>query len=107
MLRVAAYTGGKNVPSARFRVRQYIPALSGLGVELREYHAGLGSYPPSRKILRPVWGAAAVGERIVSAAASSFADMTLLQREMIATLMTAAPLTRSPPALDVDDAIWL
>src|SRR4051812_41623899 len=27
MLRVAAYTGGRNVPSARFRIRQYIKPL--------------------------------------------------------------------------------
>src|SRR5712692_6719205 len=78
MLRVAAYTGGKCVPSARFRVRQYIPALRGLKVDLRDYRAGLGSYPPRMKFLRPLWGAAAVSERIVSAGASYLADVTLL-----------------------------
>jgi glycosyltransferase involved in cell wall biosynthesis len=107
MLRVAAYTGGKCAPSARFRVRQYIPTLCGLKVELRDYPAGLGSYPPRLKFLRPLWGAAAVAQRIVSAGASYLADVTLLQREMVATLLTAEPLTRAPRAFDVDDAIWL
>src|SRR5438445_4239438 len=107
MLKVAAYTGGRHVPSARFRVRQYVPALRGLGVELREYEARFRSYPPSRKALRPLWGAAAISERMISAGASFWADMTLLQREMIATMLTVEPLTRSPRALDVDDAIWL
>lgn len=107
MLRVAAYTGGEHEPSARFRVRQYIPALAELGVELRDYRARLGCYPPPSKMLRPFWGAAAVGERALSAAASLFADVTLLQREMVSTLLTAEPLTRAPRALDVDDAIWL
>jgi glycosyltransferase involved in cell wall biosynthesis len=107
MLRVAAYTAGKSIPSARFRVRQYIPALRRLGVEVREYSARFGSSPPSRKALRPLWGAAAVGDRVISAGGSFFADVTLLQREMVSTLATVESLTRAPRALDVDDAIWL
>src|SRR5580704_16385139 len=107
MLRVAAFTGGENVPSARFRVRQYVPALSRLGVELREFRAGFGSYPPASKLLRPLWGAAAVSERMFRASASFLCDVTLLQREMISTFLTAEPLTRRPRVLDVDDAIWM
>ena len=89
MLKVAAYTGGRNVPSARFRVRQYIPALRGLGVELREYYANLGCFPPASKALRPFWGVAAMGERAFFSTASLFADVTLLQREMVSTRKTA------------------
>ena len=106
-LKVAAYTGGRSVPSARFRVRQYIPALKALGVEVRENWAKLGSYPPASKALRPLWGMAAVCERTVSAASSFSADVTLLQREMLSTFVTAEPFTKPPRALDVDDAIWL
>jgi glycosyltransferase involved in cell wall biosynthesis len=107
MLKVAAYTGGRNVASARFRVRQYIPALRGLGVELREYGSTFGCYPPAAKALRPLWGAAAAAERALRATASLCSDVTLLQREMVSTLVTAEPLTRKPRVLDVDDAIWL
>jgi glycosyltransferase involved in cell wall biosynthesis len=107
MLRVAAYTHGKNSASARFRVRQYTPPLRELGVELREYRAGLGSIPPCTKALRPLWGMATVGERALSSTASFFADVTLLQREMVSTLFTVEPLTRKPRVLDVDDAIFL
>src|ERR1700722_16769190 len=107
MLRVAAYTSGKHVPGARFRVRQYIPALQRLGIEVREYHARPGSYPPRTKALRPLWGLIAAGERALSTSASYFADITLLQREMLATLLTAEPLTHNPRVLDVDDAIFL
>jgi glycosyltransferase involved in cell wall biosynthesis len=106
-LKVAAYTGGRSVPSARFRVRQYIPALKALGVEVRERWAKLGSYPPAIKALRPLWGMAAICERAVSAAGSFSADVTLLQREMLSTFVTAEPFTKPPRALDVDDAIWL
>jgi glycosyltransferase involved in cell wall biosynthesis len=106
-LKVAAYTGGRSVPSARFRVRQYIPALKGLGVEVWESWAKLGSYPPARKSLRPFWGMAAICERAVSAAGSFSSDVTLLQREMLSTFVTAEPFTKPPRVLDVDDAIWL
>lgn len=107
MLNVAAYTGGKNVPSARFRLRQYVPALEDLGIEVREHWAKLGSYPPANKVLRPLWAVATLCERAVSAAGSFRSDVTLLQREMVSTFFTAEPLTRRPRILDVDDAIWL
>ena len=54
------------MPSARFRVRQYIPALHRAGIEVREYSAMMRSYPPRHKALRPFWGAAAVIERAIS-----------------------------------------
>jgi glycosyltransferase involved in cell wall biosynthesis len=107
MLRVAAYTGGVNVASARFRVRQYIPLLPELGVEMREFPARFGSFPPENRWLRPVWGLATVAERFGSAFHSHDADLTLLQREMVSTLATAERFTKAPRVLDVDDAIWL
>jgi glycosyltransferase involved in cell wall biosynthesis len=106
-LKVAAYTGGRSVPSARFRVRQYIPALKALGIEVRESWAKFGSYPPASKALRPVWGMAALCERVISAGGSLSSDVTLLQREMLSTFVTAERFTKPPRALDVDDAIWL
>lgn len=106
-LKVAAYTGGMSVPSARFRVRQYISSLKPMGIEVRESWAKLGSYPPASKALRPLWGMAAVCERAVSAARSFSSDVTLLQREMLSTFVTAERITKPPRVLDVDDAIWL
>jgi glycosyltransferase involved in cell wall biosynthesis len=107
MLKVAAYTSGRNIPSARFRVRQYIPLLRTLDVEIVEHCSRFGSSPPRRKALRPLWGAATVADRILSSAGSYQSDVTLLQREMVSTLCTVEPLTHGPRALDVDDAIWL
>src|SRR6266550_8783456 len=89
MLKVAAYTGGRNVPSARFRVRQHIPGLKDLGVEVHERWARLGASPPPCKALRPLWAIAAMCERAISAAGSFSAGVTLLQREMLTTLFTA------------------
>lgn len=106
MIRVAAYTGGTSVPSARFRVRQLIPHLRAQGVDVFEYPAAFGSYPPASHALRPVWGVAALVERAVAARSGRYADVTLLQREMLSTLRTVEFLTRRPRILDMDDAIW-
>jgi glycosyltransferase involved in cell wall biosynthesis len=107
VLRVTAYTGGKDVPSARFRVRQYIPALARLGIDIRERPARFGSYPPAARSLRPGWGVLALAERLHAALGSRDADLTLLQREMLSTFATVERFTKAPRILDVDDAIWL
>ncbi len=107
MLQVTAFTGGGSVPSARFRVRQYIPELRRMGVEMLEAPARFGSYPPASRALRPAWGMLALAERFHSALRLRRGDVTLLQREMISTLATVERWTKAPRVLDVDDAIWL
>ena len=107
MLRVAAFTGGKNVPSARFRVRQYIGRLTGEGVEVTEFAAPMGVYPPANKLMRPLWGIATLATRLPGIMQSYRYDLTLLQREMLSTFVTLENLTKRPRVLDVDDAIWL
>ncbi|MCC6587327.1 MAG: glycosyltransferase family 4 protein [Bryobacterales bacterium] len=107
MLTIAAFTGGKTVPSARFRVRQYIPGLLQEGIAVHESAARFGSYPPLRRLLRPCWAALCLGERLTAIAAARSAHVTLLQREMLSTLATVERFTKSPRVLDVDDAIWL
>jgi glycosyltransferase involved in cell wall biosynthesis len=107
MLRVTAFTDSIAVPSARFRVRQYIPELKQFGVEMREAPARFGSYPPAAAMLRPLWGVASLAERFGAAVARGKGDVTLLQREMLSTLATVERFTPRPRILDVDDAIWL
>jgi len=107
MLRVTAFTGGSAVPSARFRVRQYIPELQRAGVDLHESPARFGSYPPRTRALRPGWGVLSLAERLHAAVTLRKGDLTLLQREMISTLATVERWTKPPRVLDVDDAIWL
>lgn len=104
---MAAFTGGRAVPSARFRVRQLVPALRGLGVDVREWPAPLGVFPPRARSLRPVWGVTTLAARLPGIAWSYRADVTLLQREMLSTFATLEPLTKRPRVLDVDDAIFL
>src|SRR3982750_2672724 len=101
MLRVTAFTGGTMVPSARFRVRQYVPELRRLGVELRESPARFGSYPPATRALRPGWGLLSLAERFGSALRSRDAEVTFLQREMLSTFATVERFTRGPRGRDV------
>ena len=106
-LRVLAITPGVNVPSARFRVRQYVDVLRGHGIEVTEAAPMFGTYPSASRIARPLWAAGAVISRSYTALRSRRYDLTLLQREMIRRQVTAEPFTRNPRVLDVDDAIWL
>jgi glycosyltransferase involved in cell wall biosynthesis len=106
-VRVTAFTGGGRAPSARFRVRQYIPVLAEEGIDIVELSPGLGSYPPHRRWQRPAWLLGSLAQRVPHIAAGWAADVTLLHREMISTLPTLEGLTRRPRLVDVDDAIHL
>jgi len=107
MLQVAAFTQGIAVPSARFRVRQYIRPLLGNGIKVHEYVPRFSSYPSAAGWQRPGWLLAALLERLKWIPASYRYDLVLFQREMISTLVTLEPLFRRPRVLDVDDALWL
>ena len=107
MIKVAAFTGGRDVPSARFRVRQYIGRLRSEGVEVNEYPAPLCAFPPKSQWIRPIWGVATLAARLPGIFMSYRHDVTLFQREMLSTFMTLEQFTKRPKVLDVDDAIWL
>ena len=82
-MRLAALTGGVSVPSSRLRVRQYIPALRGEGINVEEFVSGFGSYPPRLKGIRPLWAAATLTERLSDVVKSHRYDAVLLQRELM------------------------
>jgi len=107
MIRIAAFTGGLSVPSARFRVRQYIPGLRREGIDVEEFASGFGQYPPRLKWIRPLWALATLAERLPSIVKSHRYDAVLLQREIMSSFVTLEPLTTRPRILDVDDAIFL
>ena len=106
MLSVAAFTGGRDVPGARFRVRQYIEKLADKGIEVTEFAAPLNVYPPKNRVIRPIWGISTLASRLPGIMQSYHYDVTLLQREMLSTFATLEFLTKRPRILDVDDAIW-
>lgn len=107
MLRVAALTSGKNVPSSRFRVRQFIPALRAEGIDVREFPLRTGKYASAR--LRPAaWALTALKAalRLRGVVASWSADLVWLERELIPGRATLEAFTGRPRLLDVDDALW-
>lgn len=106
-INVSAYTGGKNDPSSRFRVRQLIPYLKNYGIYIDEFISPVNKYPPANRFLRPFWGAAILPMRIPQLIKGRFYDVTLLQRELVSTLYSLERLTCKPRVLDVDDAIFL
>jgi len=106
-LRIAAYTGGRDVPSARFRIGQYVDAMPQFGIELKEFSSRVGKYPPDAAWRRPPWLLVACAERGLQIAGSHRYDAVIFQRELISTLLTLEPLFGQPRLLDVDDAIWL
>ena len=107
MIRVAAFAGDAKEPSARFRIRQYIPYLPREGVSIVDMHARLSKYPPEARWLRPLWGSAKLVELVPKVIQSHRFDTVLLQREMVSTFLTLEALTKKPRILDVDDAIFL
>ena len=106
-LRVVAFTGGEEVPGARFRVRAYVAALRELGVRLEESPSRFGTYPPRSLIKRPFWAGACLASRLYDISTTGPVDVTLFQREFLSTFVTLEPLTKRPRVLDVDDAIWV
>jgi glycosyltransferase involved in cell wall biosynthesis len=104
---VAAFTGAKSISSPRFRVRQYVPYLENHGIRVTEFVARFGSWPPRSKALRPFWLPATLLDRLPGVVSSYQYDVTLLQREMVSTLVTLERFTHRPRILDVDDAVWL
>ena len=106
-MRVAAYTGGPNVPSARMRVRQYIAPLGELGIHVQEYPLPWGNVLPRSRALRPLWAGATATSRVLDLTRSWAADLTWVSRQLLPAFAPVQALARRPMVLDVDDAVWL
>ena len=106
-LQVAAFTAGATAPGARFRVRQHIGLLATCRIAVTEHWPGLGAYPPANRLIRPAWLIGTLAQRLPQLIAASRTDVTLLQRELVATLPTLEGLTRRPRLVDIDDAVHL
>lgn len=106
-LRVAAITGGTNVPSRRFRVDALKLDLERHNVFLSEFCPKISRYPPPSKLLRPFWLAGAITERLNLCWRAQGFDSVILQRELISTLPTIESIVPGHKIFDVDDAIFL
>jgi glycosyltransferase involved in cell wall biosynthesis len=106
-IKVVAITGGKNVPSRRFRIDTLKPYLSKKSIELKELCPVINTYPPPSWLLRPPWFIAALLERLTFLQRARGYHAVILQREMISTFPTLERLLPKLRILDVDDAIYL
>jgi glycosyltransferase involved in cell wall biosynthesis len=88
-------------------VRQYVEPLRDRGISIIENPALLSSFPPAQKLLRPFWAIGSLLHRVPGIVRSYEADLSLIQREMLSTLVTLESALRRPRVLDVDDAIWI
>ncbi len=118
MIRVAALTAGKNLPSRRFRVEPYIKRLSKSGIMVNEYvpaiskRARLWGWPKniSHMYIAPlwiIWQGIKLSCRFPGIINSWTHDITWLQKEMLPGFPTLERFLKKPLVFDVDDAIWL
>lgn len=118
MIRVAALTQGQLTPSARLRVRQNIPELQKLGINVSEYFPeidaykgvplNLGQWPRlTRFPVVAAWQGLKLASRLPHIYQSRKHDITWLQREFLPGYVTLERILGRPLVLDVDDAIWL
>jgi glycosyltransferase involved in cell wall biosynthesis len=117
-LKVAALTSGLNTPSARFRVRQYLPKLEALGVDVTDYRPAVSNsarLPGALRHIRmrympPVMVAQSllnVTLRVPGVLGSLSADVTWLERSFAPGFDDLSFVLKRPLVVDIDDAIWL
>ena len=100
MITVAALTAGVNIPSSRFRIRQYIPRLAEEGIKIYEH---IPYFEKSCGLPSPFKAAA----RIPALIRSRKADVVWIGKELVQGYETFERLLKQPRIMDVDDAIWL
>jgi glycosyltransferase involved in cell wall biosynthesis len=115
MLKVVALTGGVNLGSSRFRVRQYIPKLEQCGVNIIEYPSAISTYAQpviggyNLKYIPPVYPGVVIAKalsRLPGIISSYSADACWLERGFCPGLVTLEPCLKKPIVFDIDDAIW-
>lgn len=118
MIDVAALTGGRRAPSARFRIRQLIEPLADLGVRVREFPNWVerdtrlpgplrGCSPALLRPLRAAWTGLQIAARLPGCLRSRFADIVWIERCLLSSCSVLEQRLPRPRVLDVDDAIWL
>jgi len=120
MINVAAITSGRNVPSARFRVRQHVDVLREMGVCIRERIPPIEKYAPAPGWMSRLtqygcpgflvecgWRAVKRSARIPGILESRRSQVTWLERLLLPGRLTEEWLLKRPLVFDVDDAIWL
>ncbi|MDQ6892784.1 MAG: glycosyltransferase family 4 protein [Acidobacteriota bacterium] len=108
-LRVAALISGPDVPSSRFRVRQFVAPLRSFGVAVSVHASPIWKYaPPPKGIPGKLWTAGKLAGRIGGFWRAAGADVVWLERELLGGRSTLERfLPGAKTVLDLDDALWL
>jgi glycosyltransferase involved in cell wall biosynthesis len=117
-MKVCALTSGITIPSAQYRVRQYIPYLQGKEVFVTEKRPLWNKFDlpsePYRKVLKLIhsdnprnWNRLKLLDRYRAVLASNFYDITWIQKVLIPYHFTLELKSSKPIVFDLDDAIWL
>jgi glycosyltransferase involved in cell wall biosynthesis len=117
MTRISALTPGINVPSSKYRVRQYIPVLNDAGISVDEFPAKIDYSAKLPGILGRVrqryifpisatWIGIKSISRIDDIIRSNRYDAVWLNRIVVNTVYMEKFISQ-PLIYDVDDAIWL
>src|SRR3990167_7154065 len=109
MFKIAILTQGKNVPSTRFRILQYLATFNSLSIETSADHAYESAYPPPGLLRRLSCLLQEISVRFWLIVKINFSDVDLviIQRELISTLPTFEWCLTKKFIFDVDDAIFL
>lgn len=117
-MNVCALTSGSTIPSAKYRVRQYIPYLKTDGVAVTEYKPAWNKFDLPTGFLRTAlkqvgvdtprsWNRLKLLDRYKALIASNFYDVTWVQKTLIPYHLTLELKVHKPIVFDLDDAIWL
>ena len=82
-MKVAAFTLGPNVPSARARVRQYVRPLQQRGIRVDEHPLPWGNAFPKNRLSQPLWMAGTFASRMLSVAQGATADLSWISRQLL------------------------
>jgi len=118
MRRIAALTSGRYVPSSRYRVRQHIPGLRQLGIDVVEYCPAISQHAkpfggwvtPAGRTPLPLAAVQGVLNgvlRVPGILGSWACQATWIERRFLPGFDWSVEVTRGPRILDADDAIWL
>src|SRR5258705_8827172 len=98
---VTALTSGRNGPSSRYRIRQFIQPLAARGIRLTEFFPGINKYTA-----RHLWPLSHL-TRLPGVLASQRAVLTIFERETFHGRCTLERFAGGKRLLDIDDALWL
>lgn len=108
MITVTAITSGRNVPSRRFRVEQFIQPMRQFGVNISEYCLFKSKYEwPQKPASRTTDAIMKILGRIPAIISGRSSDITWLEREFLPGYYTLEKFAGRNCIFDVDDAIWL